>query len=101
MKKIEFRSTMPWTEFKDVMEKDTHEFWSYTHKKGEKGYMSTCTINGKELIISVSKKLVPLFNSKMDATMLRISTIVWGLKEDGTEDIGTVLHLPGENNVII
>jgi len=101
MEKIKFKSTMPWTEYKLVMGTDTKEFWKYTNKKGEPGWMSTTNIGGEEFVINVSKKLVPHFKTGMDTTMLRISTVVWGLNEDGTEDIGTVLHLAGENNVII
>ena len=92
---------MSWTEYKRVMGTDTKEFWSYTNKKGEKGWMTTTTVGDEEFVINVSKKLVPLFKTGMDLTPLRISTVVWGLNEDGTEDIGTVLHLAGENNVII
>ena len=81
--KIKFKSTMPWTEYKLVMGTDTKEFWKYTNKKGETGWMSTTNIGDEEFVINVSKKLVPNEVARFEETYISRSPIGMSLSERG------------------
>lgn len=97
MKKPVFSNTMTWEDYKREVGCATKDFWSYTTKKGEKGWMSTTEHGGNTFVINVAKALYERFNSgKVETADLRISAVQWPDKSSAL-----VLHKAGAQTVSI
>lgn len=97
MEKPVFSNTMTWADYKGVIGAETKDFWSYTNKKGEKGWMSTVEVGDIKFVINVAKAIIDRFDSgKVEISDLRISCVVWPDKREAL-----VLHKVGAETVSI